>query len=117
MHLKSGFGQRDRSSTSSTAEFKKRPRYISKPLKQKAHIRAGLGPASTRHNIIDLNLETWLSVKGVRHKKVLLPNAKIGRLVTLYVLICFIACELAEPLIISSLRVLQSIDQFLNKQL
>ncbi len=52
-----------------------RPRYISKPLKQKVHIRAGVCPACTRHNIIDLYVETWLSVKGLRHKKALLPNA------------------------------------------
>jgi hypothetical protein len=75
MHYKSGFGQRYRGPASPTSEFKNRPRYISKPLKQKALIRAGLCPACTRHNIIDLHVETWLSVKGLRHKKALLPNA------------------------------------------
>ncbi|HYZ74549.1 MAG TPA: hypothetical protein VE641_15840 [Chthoniobacterales bacterium] len=84
MHLKFSFGQRDRRSASSPAEFKERPRYISKPLKQKAQIRASLGPVGTRHHIIDLNVEAWLSVKGVRHKKKLLPRAKIDRSVTLY---------------------------------
>jgi hypothetical protein len=74
MHYKSGFGQRYRSSASPASEFKKRSRYIPKLLTQKAHIRSGLGPASARHNIINLHVETWLCVKGLRHKMVLLKS-------------------------------------------
>jgi hypothetical protein len=74
MHYKSGFGQRYRSSASPASEFKKRSRYIPKLLTQKAHIRSGLGPASARHNIINLHVETWLCIKGLRHKMVLLKS-------------------------------------------
>jgi hypothetical protein len=56
-HYKSGFGQRYCSSTSSTPEFKNRSAYKPKLLAQEAHIRAGLGPARARHNIINLLLE------------------------------------------------------------
>jgi hypothetical protein len=74
MHYKSGFGQRCRSSTSPASEFKQRSRYIPKLLTQKAHIRSGLGPAGARHNIINLHVETWLCVNGLRHKMVLLKS-------------------------------------------
>jgi hypothetical protein len=74
MYYKSGFCQRYRSSASPASEFKKRFRYMPKLLTQKAHIGSGLGPASARHDIINLHVETWLCVKGLRHKIVLLKS-------------------------------------------